>query len=66
MTSARRVAPRSSRVDERFGVATVDDSGKVLKIVEKPKEPDLAVIGIYMYDADVFDVCHASRRIAAS
>jgi len=44
---------------ERFGVATVDDDGKVLKIVEKPKEPEtnLAVIGIYMYDAEVFDIC---------
>jgi glucose-1-phosphate thymidylyltransferase len=42
---------------ERFGVATVDPSGKVLKIVEKPKQPEtnLAVIGIYMYDATVFD-----------
>ena len=45
---------------ERFGVATVDDSGKVLKIVEKPKEPEsnLAVIGIYMYDGRVWDIIH--------
>ena len=44
-------------------MATVDDSGKVLKIVEKPKEPEtnLAVIGIYMYDADVFDVCRTLK-----
>lgn len=43
---------------ERFGVATVDPSGKVLKIVEKPKQPEsnLAVIGVYMYDAQVFDI----------
>ena len=48
---------------ERFGVATVDDTGKVLKIVEKPKEPEtnLAVIGIYMYDADVFDICRTLK-----
>ena len=48
---------------ERFGVATVDDAGKVLKIVEKPKQPEtnLAVIGIYMYDADVFDICRTLR-----
>jgi glucose-1-phosphate thymidylyltransferase len=40
---------------QRFGVATIED-GKVTKIVEKPKEPetDLAVTGIYMYDAEVF------------
>ena len=43
---------------ERFGVATVDDSGKVHKIVEKPTTPESnkAVIGIYMYDAEVFDI----------
>ncbi|MFT4512591.1 MAG: glucose-1-phosphate thymidylyltransferase [Planctomycetota bacterium] len=44
---------------ERFGVATVAADGKVEKIIEKPKEPEtnLAVIGIYMYDADVFKIC---------
>ena len=43
----------------RFGVATVAADGKVEKIVEKPKDPEtnLAVIGIYMYDADVFNIC---------
>jgi glucose-1-phosphate thymidylyltransferase len=42
---------------ERFGVATVDEAGRVLRIVEKPAVPEsrLAVIGIYMYDARVFD-----------
>jgi glucose-1-phosphate thymidylyltransferase len=47
---------------ERFGVATVRD-GKVIKIVEKPKQPEtnLAVIGIYLYDAAVFDICRTLR-----
>jgi glucose-1-phosphate thymidylyltransferase len=42
---------------ERFGVATMNGDGKVLRIVEKPKEPEtnLAVIGVYMYDARVFE-----------
>jgi len=42
---------------ERFGVAELDGDS-VTGIVEKPKEPksDLAVIGIYMYDARVFDI----------
>ncbi len=43
---------------QRFGVAEIDDKGKVLKITEKPKEPksNLAVVGIYMYDENVFDL----------
>ena len=43
---------------ERFGVATVDASGAVSNIIEKPSEPvsNKAVIGIYMYDAKVFDI----------
>jgi glucose-1-phosphate thymidylyltransferase len=42
---------------ERFGVAELKGD-KVSAIVEKPKQPrsNLAVIGIYMYDARVFDV----------
>ncbi len=43
---------------ERFGVASVDESGSVSNIVEKPTNPDSnkAVIGIYLYDAKVFDI----------
>jgi glucose-1-phosphate thymidylyltransferase len=42
---------------ERFGVAAFDDNGRIRNIIEKPKDPpsDKAVIGIYMYDAQVFD-----------
>ena len=42
---------------ERVCVAKLS-GGNVVSIVEKPKEPEtnLAVIGIYMYDARVFDV----------
>jgi len=42
---------------ERFGVAEITD-GKLVNIIEKPKNPrsNLAVIGIYLYDAGVFDI----------
>lgn len=43
----------------RFGVAVFDptDSSKIIRIDEKPKEPqsDYAVTGLYMYDKQVFD-----------
>jgi glucose-1-phosphate thymidylyltransferase len=47
---------------QRFGVAEVRD-GKVLGIEEKPKTPksNLAVTGIYFYDASVFDIIRTVR-----
>lgn len=51
---------------ERYGVPTLEGD-KIVKIVEKPKQPDsnYAVTGIYMFDDSVFDViktCKPSGR----
>ena len=42
---------------ERYGVATLDGS-RIVAIEEKPKHPksDYAVVGVYFYDAFVFDI----------
>ena len=42
---------------ERFGVAEIEGD-RLINIVEKPRNPrsNLAVIGIYLYDARVFDI----------
>jgi glucose-1-phosphate thymidylyltransferase len=51
---------------ERFGVARFEGEGanrKVAEIIEKPQDPpsNSAVTGIYMYDAQVFDICQSLK-----
>ncbi|MCC6131919.1 MAG: glucose-1-phosphate thymidylyltransferase [Acidobacteria bacterium] len=49
-----------------FGVAELDSEGKVVCLVEKPKEPksDLALVGVYLFDDTVFDAVKAIRPSA--
>jgi glucose-1-phosphate thymidylyltransferase len=47
---------------QMFGVAELSD-GRVVGLVEKPKEPksDLALVGVYMFSAAVFDAVKSIR-----
>ena len=46
---------------ESFGVAEIADDGSLLRLVEKPARPpsDLALVGIYLFDAAIADAVHA-------
>ena len=61
--------PRGARIylkqvddPERFGVPVFED-GRIVRIEEKPKQPasDYAVIGVYMYDAQVFELINSLK-----
>ena len=50
---------------QRYGVAETEGT-RVTRIVEKPREPksDLAVIGVYFFDAEVFDIVRGLKPSA--
>jgi glucose-1-phosphate thymidylyltransferase len=45
----------------RFGIATLDEAGNVVQLVEKPEVPpsDLALVGVYLFTARVHDAVAA-------
>ena len=49
----------------RFGIATLDERGHVVELVEKPDDPpsDLALVGVYLFDETIHE---AVRAIAPS
>jgi glucose-1-phosphate thymidylyltransferase len=54
-----------TRVDqpEQYGVAKLDAEGRIERLVEKPKEylSDLALVGIYMFDHNIFKATDAIK-----
>ncbi len=51
---------------EAYGVAELDAGGRVKRIVEKPREhvSDYAVVGVYMYDEQVWSIVPSLRTSA--
>lgn len=52
----------------RLGVPYFDDQGRLVKYVEKPKDPphDFAIPGLYFFDPKVFDCFKGEERIKPS
>jgi glucose-1-phosphate thymidylyltransferase len=50
---------------ERYGVAEVDEGGRLIQLIEKPQKPksDLALVGVYLFTTPIFD---AIRQIEPS
>jgi glucose-1-phosphate thymidylyltransferase len=47
----------------QFGVAELDEQGHILRLVEKPKQPqsNLALVGIYMFDRSIWEAIEHLR-----
>jgi glucose-1-phosphate thymidylyltransferase len=50
----------------RFGIAELDATGHVVRLVEKPDDPpsDLALVGVYLFDRTIHDAVRAIKPSA--
>jgi len=58
VTMGARIFLKKVENPEAYGVALINDKNKIQNIIEKPKKfvSDMAVVGVYMYDNQVWDI----------
>ena len=49
---------------EQYGVANINNKGKIISLIEKPKNPksNLAVTGLYVYSSNIFNLIKKIKR----
>jgi glucose-1-phosphate thymidylyltransferase len=62
-TAAARILLAKVPDPHRFGVAELDDEGRVIRLVEKPASPpsDLALVGVYLFDKTIHEAVRAVK-----
>jgi glucose-1-phosphate thymidylyltransferase len=62
-TSNAQVVLKQVLDPRQFGVAEVDDDGRITRLMEKPRDPqsDLALVGIYMFDSHIWQAVEEIR-----
>jgi glucose-1-phosphate thymidylyltransferase len=58
-----QIVLKQVRNPRQFGVAELDETGRVVQLAEKPPEPrsDLALVGIYMFDEHIWEAVEEIR-----
>ncbi len=48
---------------QQYGVAELDEQGRILRLTEKPRQPrsDLALVGIYLFDPSIWQAVEAIK-----
>lgn len=66
LTTGARVFGCHVKDPERYGVAEINEHGRVISIEEKPQQPksNYAVTGLYFYDNDVIEIAKSLKPSA--